>query len=364
MSGNNIEIINSSCYNNKAINGTILYSITGGYSSFINDNFKNNRADIGGLIYTLSGRVYSEETNYNSSFINCSLIDNIGKKGLIYSIFDELIINNSSITYLNKCYDVPIIYKIISGKVIENNNWWGENNPDLKKLIIYEYENFTSNMILKNNNLATEGCASTMIQIDDNNAAISFRRDSSQAVNVNIIYQKNGILQYKSDPDYFWHVIITKDGWIVGDGGEDTPYSTEKLEAYAKIMIERKNIMDEFLQKAYEIKSMYSLGHFFIKAPNGTYGLVIYIIDEGVVRIEKGKLNPGEYIISPNDYLFYKKGKHHTDPGIHNSDLPNPTQKERARFPTHSFQTLCKILFVDYSVLCYRPNAAFRNPCK
>ena len=125
---------------------------------------------------------------------------------------------------------------------------------------------------------------------------------------MNIIYQKNGILQYKSDPAYFWHVIITKDGWIVGNGGKDKPYSAEKLEAYAKIMIERKNIMDEFLQKAYEIKSMYSRGHFFIKAPNGTYGLVIYIINEGVVRIEKGKLNPGEYIISPNDYMFYKKG--------------------------------------------------------
>ena len=74
-------------------------------------------------------------------------------------------------------------------------------------------------------------------------------------------------------------------------------------------MIENNKIMDEFLKKAYEIKSMLSLGHFFIKAPDGTYGLVIKVIAEQTVKIEKGQLKPGEYIISPNNYAYYKKGK-------------------------------------------------------
>ena len=311
MSSNSIEMINCSCYNNKANNGSILYSLSGGNNSFINDTFTNNKAIIGGLIFTLSGRIDAQKTNFSSNFINCNLKDNSGNKGLIYSIYDDLIIENSSITFSNKCYNVPIIYKIMSGEVIEHNNWWGEINPDLSKLIIYEYEKNlnTINLNINNNHDFSEGCSSSMIQIDDKNSGFTFRRDSTHGVNVDIIYQKNGILQFKSDPDFFWHGIISKDGWIVGNGGEDTPHSCEKLEAYAKIMIKNNNIIDELIENAFKIKSLNTLGHFFIKAPNGTYGLVIYIIKEKKVRIEKGKLNSGEYIISPNDNAFYKKGK-------------------------------------------------------
>ena len=144
MSSNYIEIINCSCYKNNAIKGGILFSLSGGNNSFINDTFTNNKAIIGGLIFTLSGRIDAQKTNFSSNFINCNLKDNSGNKGLIYSIYDDLIIENSSITFSNKCYNVPIIYKIMSGEVIEHNNWWGEINPDLSKLIIYEYLiNFT-----------------------------------------------------------------------------------------------------------------------------------------------------------------------------------------------------------------------------
>ena len=236
----------------------------------------------------------------------------MAKKGLIYSIYDELIITNSSITLFNKCYDDFIVYKIIGGGVKEQNNWWGENNPDLNKLIKYEYENYidkiNKNNNLRNNVASSEGCSSAIIQIDEKNSAISFRRDSDDSINVNIIYQKNGILQFKNDPDYFWHVIVNNNGWIVGNGGVDTPYSAEQLEAYAKIMIEKNDIIDELLDNAYKIKSMLRLGHYFIKAPDGTYGLLIHIIDEKKVKLEKGKLKSGEYIISPNNYKFYQKG--------------------------------------------------------
>ena len=306
MSSNEIRIINSSCYHNAAINGAILYSMSGGNNTFENDRFENNIADFGGLIYTLSGRKSSKVTDYYSIFINCSLLDNFGKKGLVYSIFDELRIYNSTITYQNKCYQFPIIYKIMIGRVMESNNWWGEKNPDLDKLIIYEYENYTHNK-LNDTKYSEEGCSSTIIQIDEQNSAFTFRRDSDEGVNVNIIYQKNGILQYKNDLDYFWHAIINQDGWIVGNGGADNPYSCEKMEAFAQIMIKKNTLIDELIERISDIKSLYNLGHFLIKSPNGTYGLIAHIIGEKII-IEKGKLKPGEYMISPNNYKYYKKG--------------------------------------------------------
>ena len=203
MSRNDIQIYNSACYDNIAINGSILYSVAGGNNSFIKNNFERNKADVGGLIYTISGRYLNKVTNFTSSFIYCNLADNFGKKGLIYSILDELIINSSSITYLSKSYDVPIIYKIVGGNVDVQNNWWGQNNPDLNKLIIYEYENIPNYKNLNNNNLRSDGCSSTVIQINDNDCAFTFRRDSLHSVYVNIIFQNDGIFQYKTDTTFF-----------------------------------------------------------------------------------------------------------------------------------------------------------------
>ena len=81
------------------------------------------------------------------------------------------------------------------------------------------------------------------------------------------------------------------------------------MEEYVKIMIKNNNIINELIENVLKINSMQNLGHFFIKAPDGKYRLVIYIIDEKKVIIEKGKLNSGEYIISSNVYAYYKKGK-------------------------------------------------------
>ena len=84
--------------------------------------------------------------------------------------------------------------------------------------------------------------------MDGENFAFSFRRDSTASVYVNIIYQKNGILQYKTDSTFFWHSIISNDGWIIGTGGTDSPHQSEKLEAFGKIMIKENNIIDKFLE--------------------------------------------------------------------------------------------------------------------
>ena len=61
-------------------------------------------------------------------------------------------------------------------------NWWGEKNPDLNKLVIYEYDNITNYKKLDDNNLRSDGCSSTIIQIDDNESSFTFRRESSKSV--------------------------------------------------------------------------------------------------------------------------------------------------------------------------------------
>ena len=300
----NINVSNSSFSNNTANKGAILYATAGGNNSFVLSSFSDNKADVGGIIYNINGRDLNKITNFNTNFTRCSLENNNMKKGLIYSIYDDIIINTTSITYNNKLYEVPIIYKIVGGKVTLEGV-----NPDLNKLIIYEYENINNNNKLKYKNLRSDGCSSTVIQNGNDDCAFTFRIDSSKLFYVIIDFQKDGILQYKTDQTFFWHSIINKDGWIFGNGGVDCPLLSERLEAYSKIMAKKSIIIDEFIKNAFEIKSMQTLGHYFVKSPNGTYALVIYDKTSKKVKIEKGKLNSGEYIICPNDYEYYRKGK-------------------------------------------------------
>ena len=75
---------------------------------------------------------------------------------------------------------MSVIYKIVGGKVILGSVWWGKVNPDLNKLIIYEYEKnekINNNNKLNNKNLRSDGCSSTVIQPNDNNCVFTFRRD-------------------------------------------------------------------------------------------------------------------------------------------------------------------------------------------
>ena len=67
----------------------------------------------------------------------------------------------------------------------------GDKNPNL---IIYENDNITNNNNLDNNNLLLDGCSSTVIQINDNDCAFTYRTDSPKSVYANILYQKDGIL--------------------------------------------------------------------------------------------------------------------------------------------------------------------------
>ena len=63
---------------------------------------------------------------------------------------------------------------------------------------------------------------------------------------------------------FFWHLIINKEGWLIGNGGLDFPHACEKLEAYARIMIKKNLIIDELIEEIFKIKSMQTLGHFLL----------------------------------------------------------------------------------------------------
>ena len=129
QSSSKVNISKSSFSNNTATKGAILYAAAGGNNSFFLSSFSNNKADVGGLIYNINGRDLNKIiTNFNTNFTRCSLVNNNGKKGLIYSVYDDIIINRTSITYNNKSYEIPIIYKIVGGNVTLEGV-----NPDLKK---------------------------------------------------------------------------------------------------------------------------------------------------------------------------------------------------------------------------------------
>ena len=196
----NINVSNSSFSNNTANKGAILYATAGGNNSFVLSSFSDNKADVGGIIYNINGRDLNKITNFNTNFTRCSLENNNMKKGLIYSIYDDIIINTTSITYNNKLYEVPIIYKIVGGKVTLEGV-----NPDLNKLIIYEYENINNNNKLNYKNLRSDGCSSAVIQNGNDDCDFTFRIDSSKLFYVIIDFQKDGILQYKTDQTFLFN---------------------------------------------------------------------------------------------------------------------------------------------------------------
>ncbi|WP_296891065.1 hypothetical protein [uncultured Methanobrevibacter sp.] len=272
FSRNTVKIINSLCYNNVATNGSIVYSLAGGNIYFLDSDFKNNAAEFGALSYSLFGRVGKEFVNFNLSVINSNLTDNICSKGLIYSILGNVIVYNSSITYKNQSYDTPVIYKVVEGNVTQKDNWWGVENPDLDKLIVFDFDLFSSNISEDVNQ--SDDCASSVIQIDDENFVFTFRRDSSYQLCVDIVHQDEGILQYKCDSSYFIHSFIGDNGWVFGSGGLDSPFASEMAEAFAKIMSRNNMIIDELMLILFDIKLYERVGHFFVKSPNGTYALL------------------------------------------------------------------------------------------
>ena len=149
-----------------------------------------------------------------------------------------------------------------------------------------------------------EGCCTTILQGYNNDSAISFRRDETHKVTLNVKHNSSFIKQYKTG-SYSFHVIVDKKGWLVGTGGVDNEYVNRNIESNAITMINNNQITKTNMNNINNLVSGLSLGHFVIKAPNGTYNL---IIKRGRTYKESGVLKSGQYLVVPNSIDYFHKG--------------------------------------------------------
>ena len=152
------------------------------------------------------------------------------------------------------------------------------------------------------------GCCSIILQENASDCIMTFRRDSNLKADIKIEnidwHGIPAIKQYKTDGKYFSHVIITKDGWVIGFGGIDDGVDSEKCENISFSMInDDYTISKEQLEEIQSIKQPYGRGHFIIKAPNGNYGFAT------VDKVKTGQLQPGQYISLPNNYSLSRSGE-------------------------------------------------------
>lgn len=155
---------------------------------------------------------------------------------------------------------------------------------------------------------AEMGCASIYIQVNSNEGVGGFRRDSTYAANLYIKVSKwhgrTAIKQYKTTNSYFFHMITTSDGWIIGTGGADNPGINKAIENVAGKIVKSGKIQKSLLKKIQGYEKSLGIGHFAIKAPNGKYAAV------WSDSIYTGKLKAGEYICVPNGKYCYRHGNY------------------------------------------------------
>ncbi len=169
-------------------------------------------------------------------------------------------------------------------------------------------ENYQNDQYTLSNQSDVFGCCSIILQEDGSDSIMTFRRDSNITADIKIEnidwHGIPAIKQYKTDGKYFSHVIITKDGWMIGFGGIDDGVDSEKCENISAEMInDDYTISQEKLAEIQSIKKPYGRGHFIIKAPNGNYGFAT------VDKVKTGKLQPGQYISLPNNYSLSRSGE-------------------------------------------------------
>lgn len=154
------------------------------------------------------------------------------------------------------------------------------------------------------------GCCSFYLQVSETESVGGFRRDATNAADLIIRtvewYGRIAMKQYKLADGYFFHIITTSDGWMIGTGGMDSPSVNKAIEGLAGKMVQSNKIINSYLKKIKNYKSIWGMGHFSIKAPDGRYAVV------WADGYWTGKLNPGEYISVPNYQSYYRHGKYNT----------------------------------------------------
>ena len=151
-------------------------------------------------------------------------------------------------------------------------------------------------------------CSSAVLQVSDNEGVICVRRDATNAADIYIESGSWGdigyLKQYKTSDGYFSHAIVTSNGWLIGNGGVTDGSAFRQIESIASEMVLSNQITNDYLSRIYKIMSRYSLGHFVIKAADGTYGVVFSNL------YHVSKLQPGQYVLCPNVYSMSQKGSY------------------------------------------------------
>lgn len=154
------------------------------------------------------------------------------------------------------------------------------------------------------------GCCSVLVHVKKGYDVFAYRRDATYAANLYIRnltwYGKETIKEYKETNGYFFHTIITKDGWIIGTGGPDIPSLNRELENLAGRITVDGSITSAHMKDAYKILKKLGMGSFIIKAPDDHVGLAIY--KSGLSKIKIFKMQDYEYVSVPNSPRYYREG--------------------------------------------------------
>lgn len=162
-------------------------------------------------------------------------------------------------------------------------------------------------------NLSESECCSFVIQEKNGETIYAFRQDGKLNGNgIQINSQSwNGLNILKQEIDdvddvkeYFFHIIITENGWVIGQGGSQYDGDSRFIEQMAATMVLNNDISYNSLQQIQGALSKYHYGHFIIKAPDGRYGISF------VETILTGTLQEGQYMVIPNYYSYYDKGNY------------------------------------------------------
>ena len=201
-------------------------------------------------------------------------------------------------------------------------------------------------------------CSSVVLQVSATESVISFRRDSTEAADITVESGNWGdieyLKQYKTSGGYFAHAIVTSNGWLIGNGGVTDGSVYRQIESIASEMVVKDVISNDYLSRIYNILSRYSLGHFVIKAPDGTYGVVF------TDRYHVSNLNPGQYIICPNIYSYSKKGTY--DSSLNPVDAAiklvytDSYGVNRRNVMTYNYKPVSSDTGVSFGVECYASN--------
>lgn len=153
-------------------------------------------------------------------------------------------------------------------------------------------------------------CSSIVLHVSDNEGVISHRRDATNALDIIIESGKWGdieyVKQYKNPDGYFVHAIVTSNGWLIGNGGITDGSAFRQIESITSEMVVNNEISDSYLSRIHAILARYSMGHFVIKAADGTYGVAFANL------YHTGKLEPGQFVVCPNVYSYSQKNSFNT----------------------------------------------------